>query len=400
MGIVTMDGKGILFIPKLDPAYQVIMGEIEQPIAYKERFELHEVHFIEDLPKVMESLHPATIHVVSGFNADSGIEYKPATFPGIEKFKVNPELLLNQLFECRLVKTDEEIKVMKYVVEATAKAHMQVAKTVRPGMMEYQLEATFLHHIYFESGCRQPSFTPICGSGPNSAILHYGHAGKPNNRQIQDGELVLVDMGAEYHCYDGDLTTTIPANGKFTEKQKAVYETVLAANRAVIAAMKPGVDWKEMHALSNVVICEGMKKLGLVKGDIAEMQKVHIGALFMPHGLGHCLGLDTHDVGGYEQGVKRIQAPGYKRLRCGRVLKKGMIMTVEPGIYFNHFVFEPAFADPEMSKFLCPEEIKKYYGFGGIRIEDDVLVTESGREVLSAMLPRTVAEIEAFMKHH
>lgn len=146
-------------------------------------------------------------------------------------------------------------------------------KTVKPKMMEYQLEATFLHNIYFESGCRQPSFTPICGSGPNSAILHYGHAGKPNNRQIQDGELVLVDMGAEYDCYDGDLTSTIPANGKYTDKQKGVYETVLAANRAVIAAMKPGVDWKQMHALANTVICEGMKKLGLVKVFILFLQK-------------------------------------------------------------------------------------------------------------------------------
>eukprot|EP01106_Pelomyxa_sp_JSP_P004721 TRINITY_DN1750_c0_g1_i1.p1 TRINITY_DN1750_c0_g1~~TRINITY_DN1750_c0_g1_i1.p1 ORF type:complete len:270 (+),score=78.48 TRINITY_DN1750_c0_g1_i1:34-843(+) len=265
-------------------------------------------------------------------------------------------------------------------------------------MMEYELESLFLHHAYSRFGCRHSGYTPICGSGPNSAVLHYGHAGAPNDRQMLDGDLVLVDMGAEYHCYDGDVTCTFPVNGKFTPDQRDVYESVLAAMRAVEAAMKPGILWPDMHKLANRVICEQLKEKGFLTGDVDAMLKAHIGALFMPHGLGHLLGLDTHDVGGYPKGTKRSTDPGICRLRCARVLKPGMILTVEPGIYFNSFLLEPAFANPAQAPFLVKEKLTKFLGFGGVRIEDDVLVTETGADVLSNNLPRSCAEIEAFMK--
>ena len=358
---------------------------------------MKQCYFVDELPKVVEQLKPSTIYTVNNVNADSGLRADAATFDGIEKYAVEEDTLGWMLDECRLVKSEKEIEVMRYIVGVTGRAHMRIMKTVKPGMMEYQLEATFLYDAYFNGGARCSSFTPICGSGRNGSILHYGHAGAPNSKQICDGDLVLNDMGAEYCCYDGDLTTTFPANGKFTPVQKELYEIVLAANRGVIAAMKPGVDWKDMHALANRIILEGLKKSGIVAGDVDEMMKVHLGALFMPHGLGHCLGLDTHDVGGYERGVKRLPYPGYTRLRAGRVLKPGMILTVEPGIYFNHFVFDPAFEDPALGKFLVKDKLVSLYGFGGIRIEDDLLVTEDGHEVLSAFVPRTVEEIEKYM---
>jgi len=267
---------------------------------------------------------------------------------------------------------------------------------VKDGLMEYQMEAVFRHETYFKGGCRNMSYTCICASGHNGATLHYGHAGAPNSKSLRDGEMVVFDMGAEYHCYCSDITRSFPVNGKFTQDQKVVYESVLAAQEAVMQAMKPGVLWPDMHRLANKVICVELKKHGLLQGDVEEMQKHHIGALFMPHGLGHFLGLDTHDVGGYPEGVQRIQEPGIKSLRSGRVLQEGMVITVEPGIYFIAAVIEPALVDPVKSQFLVVERIKQFANFGGVRIEDDVIVTATGMENMTTA-PRTVAEIEAWM---
>ncbi|KAH3732307.1 xaa-Pro dipeptidase [Pelomyxa schiedti] len=398
MGIIDMaSSKSILFMSRPNPAYQAILGKIQPPSFYVARYGVDEVKYVDEIPAFVAEYDPDIIYTMHGVNTDSGIVVAEATFSGIAKYHVDKGRLFREVYECRLTKTPAEIEVMRYVVKASAEAHKAVMKSCAPGMMEYQLESLFLHHMYFNSGCRHSGYTPICGSGPNSAVLHYGHAGAPNDRQMQDGDLVLVDMGAEYHCYDGDITCTFPVNGRFTADQRDVYETVLAANRAVEENMRPGVSWPDMHKLANRVICEQLKQRGFLKGDVDEMMKVHIGALFMPHGLGHLLGLDTHDVGGYPRGTTRSTAPGESRLRCARPLVPGMILTVEPGVYFNSFLLEPAFENPDQAKFLVKEKLVAFMNFGGVRIEDDVLVTETGCEILSCGLPRTPAEIEAFM---
>jgi Xaa-Pro dipeptidase len=145
-------------------------------------------------------------------------------------------------------------------------------------------------------------------------------------------------MGGEYYCYGSDITCTIPSNGKFTDKQRFVYETTLKANRAVLEAVKPGVSWVDMHLLADRVILEEMKKAGLLRGDIEEMLEERICSLFFPHGLGHFLGIDTHDVGGYPLGNDRVKKPGLKSLRTSRILEKGMVLTIEPGVYFIDYV--------------------------------------------------------------
>jgi len=271
-----------------------------------------------------------------------------------------------------------------------------VMQRCKPGMMEYQLESIFLHEVYLKGGCRFVSYTCICSSGSNSAILHYGHSGEPNSKQVNDGDIMLFDMGAEYSCYASDVTCSFPANGKFTEDQKIIYESVLAAQQAVLQQMKPGVKWPDMHRLANRVICEELKRHGLLKGSVDDMQKHHIGALFMPHGLGHFMGLDTHDVGGYNLGHERIQEPGLSKLRTVRELQEGMVITVEPGIYFITSLLLPAFADPEKSQFLNEERIRQFLHFGGVRLEDDVVVTATGIDNLT-VCPRTVAQVEACM---
>jgi len=162
-------------------------------------------------------------------------------------------------------------------------------------------------------------------------------------------------------------------------------------------AMKPGVSWPSMHRLADRVICEKLKEFGLLQGDVDAMMNAFVGSLFMPHGLGHLLGLDTHDVGGYPNGMTRTQEPGLKSLRMGRILEEGMILTVEPGCYFIRAVLLKAFSDPLYEPFLVKSEVEKYLDFGGIRIEDDVVVTKDGIENMTRFAPRSIGEIEELM---
>lgn len=246
---------------------------------------------------------------------------------------------------------------------------------------------------------RQMSYTCICASGNNASVLHYGHAGAPNDKRINTEDLCLFDMGGEYYCYGSDITCSYPANGKFNPKQKFIYETVLKSNRAVLAAMRPGVSYMDMHILSDKIMLEEFLKAGLVTGDVNEMLEHRISAIFQPHGLGHFLGIDTHDVGGYLEGTARSTKPGLKSLRLHRQLEAGMVLTVEPGVYFIDYLLDEAFQDSVKSKFLVKEEIEKFRGMGGVRIEDNILITETGSELFTDV-PRTVEEIETFMKEN
>jgi len=286
---------------------------------------------------------------------------------------------------------------MRYACKVSCDGHKEVMKSVRAGQMEYESEALFRQVVYADGGCRHLSYTCICGSGTNSAILHYGHAGAPNSRVLQNDDILMFDMGGEYNCYGADISRSFPVSGKFSQGQREVYTAVLSAQEAVMKAMKPGVSWPAMHRLADRVLCEKLKEFGFLKGDVDEMMKAFVGSLFMPHGLGHLLGLDTHDVGGYPNGLKRTQEPGLKSLRCGRALEEGMIITVEPGCYFIASVLEKAFDDPKYQSFLVKDKLQKFLGFGGIRIEDDVVVTKDGIENMTRWAPRTIEEIEALM---
>jgi len=244
------------------------------------------------------------------------------------------------------------------------------------------------------------SYSCICATGENSSVLHYGHASAPNSRTVKDGDMCLFDMGAEYHCYASDITCCFPANGKFTEDQKLVYNAVLKAQKSVEAVMKPGVKWPDMHRLAERCVLEALLEGGLLhNGTVADMMAVHLGAIFMPHGLGHLLGLATHDVGGYPKGTERINEPGIVKLRTVRALEEGMVITVEPGCYFIDFVLDAALAKPNQSVFINENVLKRFRGFGGVRLEDNVYVTKDGIELLT-QVPRTVEEIEALMTSH
>jgi Xaa-Pro aminopeptidase len=264
----------------------------------------------------------------------------------------------------RIYKDPEEIILMKKAANIIAQAQCRVMRACRPNLREYDLEAEILYECV-KNGARFQSFESIVASGANSCILHY----VANDASLKNGELVLVDCGAEYQFYASDITRTIPINGRFNQEQRAIYQAVLDIQLAVLNQVKPKVSWIELQQLSERVATQKLLALGLLQGNLEELIANQAFLPFFPHKIGHWIGLDVHDVGWYKNNDK------------WRELEVGMLMTIEPGIYIaNHL----------------PNIDPKWHNIG-VRIEDTVLITESGCEVLTGEAPKTLNEIERFM---
>ncbi|GAB4536207.1 MAG: aminopeptidase P N-terminal domain-containing protein [Pleurocapsa sp.] len=272
------------------------------------------------------------------------------------------------VFPMRLVKSTAEIAMMRKATEISAMAHNRAREFARPGLYEYQVQAE-IEHIFRKEGGMGIAYPSIVASGENACILHYIE----NDRQMQDNELLLIDAGCSYGYYNGDITRTFPVGGKFTPEQKALYEIVLEAQLKAIAEVQPGKPYNEFHDMAVCVIVQGLLDLGLLQGDLEEIIKEEKYKPFYMHRTGHWLGLDVHDVGIYKHNEETWQ-----------VLQPGHIVTVEPGIYISPHI-KPAEGQPEI-----PDNWKGI----GIRIEDDVLLTETGNEILTAAVPKSVAEME------
>ncbi|RNA11856.1 Xaa-Pro [Brachionus plicatilis] len=397
-GAIEVDtGNSILFAPLLPAEYAIWMGKIQPASYFKQKYEVDQVFFTNQISKILKQKNPSFLLTLYGLNTDSGNYSKEAHFEGIENFKINNKILHPNITECRVYKTDLELEVLRYTNKISSEAHKEVMKNIKPGLYEFQMESIFQDYCYRFGGMRHMSYTCICATGNNGSVLHYGHAGAPNDKRLNENDLCLFDMGGEYYCYASDITCTFPSNGKFSPRQKIIYEATLRANRAVLNAVKPGVTWYDMHLLADRVILEDLKAAGLLVGEVNEMLEHRISALFFPHGLGHMLGIDTHDVGGYPDNTQRPKPSGLKSLRTTRKLEKGMVLTIEPGVYFIDYLLDEAFKDPVKSKFLVKEEIEKYRGIGGVRIEDNIFITENGAELMTDV-PRTVEEIEDYMQ--
>ncbi|XP_027176161.1 xaa-Pro dipeptidase [Coffea eugenioides] len=394
-------GNSILFAPRLPAEYAVWLGEIKPLSYFKERYMVSMVYYTDEITKALHEQYQGQgrkplLYLLHGLNTDSNNYSKPAEFEGIEKFETDMNTLHPILTECRVLKSDLELALIQFANDISSEAHVEVMRNAKVGMKEYQLESMFLHHTYMFGGCRHCSYTCICATGDNSAVLHYGHAAAPNDRTLQDGDMALLDMGAEFHFYGSDITNSFPVNGKFTRDQSLIYNAVLDAHNAVISSMKPGVCWVDMHKLAEKIILEALKKGSLLIGDINAMISERLGAMFMPHGLGHLLGIDTHDPGGYLKGAERPKEPGLRSLRTSRELLEGMVITVEPGCYFIDAVLVPAMENSKTSRFFNDEQISRFRGFGGVRIESDVYVTSRGC-VNMTKCPREIKDIEAVM---
>lgn len=273
--------------------------------------------------------------------------------------------LSHALHEQRLKKSLSEIELLRKAATISAQAHRCAMQSCRPNKYEYQLEAELLYTFY-QHGCRMVAYPSIIASGGNACILHY----TDNNRLLKSGDLVLMDAGCEYQSYASDITRTFPVNGQFSPAQKAVYAIVLKAQKAIIDLIKPGVIWDSLQQCCIQIITEGLYDLGLLKGGIASLIEEKAYKKFYMHGCSHWLGLDVHDVGSYKQDKK------------WRPLEENMVFTVEPGIYISQS------ADID----------EKWWNIG-IRIEDDIRVTEDGCEIFSQAVPKEVNEIESLMRH-
>src|SRR5215216_6030679 len=276
---------------------------------------------------------------------------------------VDPAMIVHEM---RVVKSADEVEIMQTAADIAAEAHCEAMKAAKPGMHEYQLEA-LIEQIFRRHGASAPAYTSIVGAGPNATVLHYIN----NDGELHDGDLLLVDAGAEYKGYASDITRTFPINGRYTKPQREIYNLVLKAQMECVEMVRPGVTHDELKQHSIKVLTEGMVELGLLKGKPEELIREKKYEKFYMHGLGHMLGIDVHDVGCYYFGEE------------SRALEPGVVMTVEPGIYVA----------PDTKD--VPE---KYLGIG-VRIEDDVLCTSDGPRVLTTKVPKHAEAIEELMSH-
>jgi Xaa-Pro aminopeptidase len=365
-------GECLLFCQEKDPLKELWNGRLMGPENAVATLGVDDAFPIGDIDDILPGLIEGRQRVYYAMGKDEHFDHRVMEWVNVVRKKVRSGahspgefLMLDHLLhEMRLIKSKAELDLMRTAGQIAVRAHRRAMQVCRPGMFEYEVEAEFMHE-YYRSGCQAPAYTSIVAGGDNACILHYNE----NNMQLKDGDLLLIDAGCEYQYYASDITCTFPVSGRFSPEQKAIYELVLEAQLAAIAQVKPGAHWDDPHNTTVRVLTEGLIRLGLLQGDV--QQNIDSGAYrdFYMHRAGHWLGMDVHDVGDYKIDGK------------WRQLEPGMVMTVEPGLY------------------IAPNNTRveaRWRGIG-VRIEDDVAVTRNGHEVLTAGLPRTVAEIEAFM---
>lgn len=389
IAVLTPGGEHefLLFCRARDPHMEIWHGRRAGPQGAMERYGVDNAHPITEIDKRLPPLleNRERVFYAIGYNPDfdqrmmgwinqvrgkarTGVR-APVTFVALEHL----------LHAMRLRKEPEEIAVMRESARIAAEAHQRAMRACRPGMMEYELEAEILHtFIRNGAGWAYPS---IVGGGDNSCILHYTE----NNAPLCDGDIVLIDAGAELDGYASDITRSFPVNGRFSGEQRVIYELVLAAQTAAIAQVRPGCHFNEPHAAAVRTLTEGLAALGLLHGDVAELIEAEQHKPFYMHRTGHWLGMDVHDVGDYKTGDD------------WRLFEPGMVTTIEPGLYIpaGGKILDAHWARLGIH---LETELDERWQRIGVRIEDDVLVTTEGNEVLTAVAPKEVDEIEALMR--
>ena len=351
--------KAIIFLRPRDPLLETWNGRRLGVERAPQQLNVNEAYSIEEfatvLPKILKNLnalyHVPEIHTwgdklvtESAVNFNEILDWRP------------------MLSEMRLIKSPNEIRLMQQAGQITALGHIKAMQTTRPNRFEYEIESDILHE--FNRHCaRFPSYNSIVAGGNNACILHYTE----NDRPLNDGDLVLIDAGCEFAMYAGDITRTFPVNGKFSQPQREIYELVLKAQKRAIELLVPGNSIKQANDEVIRIKTQGLVDLGILNGDVDTLIEQQAYRQFYMHGLGHWLGLDVHDVGSYGQDKQRI-------------LEIGMVITVEPGIYISKDADVP----------------EQYKGIG-VRIEDNLLMTEYGNKILTVAAPKEIADIENLM---
>ncbi|MBK7175442.1 MAG: aminopeptidase P family protein [Bacteroidales bacterium] len=338
------------------------------------------------------------IHFVPAYRAETTLLLSDLL--GIKPMKLKNYVsmaLINAIVKLRSIKSEEEIAEIEKAVDTAYLMFTTGMKMAKPGVKEQEIVGT-MEGISVAHG-RPVSFPIILSI--NGQILHNHH----HENFLKEGRMLVMDGGTESSLlYASDITRTVPVGGKFSQRQKEIYEIVLDANLRSIKATKPGVLYSECHRVACETIAKGLKELGLMKGDVQQAVDAGAHALFFPHGLGHMLGLDVHDMEGlgqinvgYDKEIQPSSQFGTAYLRMGRRLQPGFVITNEPGIYFIPELIDLWKSENKFPEFINYEKVEEYRDFGGIRIEDDILVTEHGCRILGKPIPKTVAEVEATM---
>ncbi|WNZ25964.1 M24 family metallopeptidase [Leptolyngbya sp. NK1-12] len=367
--------KFVLFVQPKDLEKETWTGYRVGVEAAKERFGADEVYPINELDEKLPQYLEKADRIYYRLGRDRAFndtvlrhwQKLLATYPKKGYGPIALEDPAPVLHPMRQIKSAAELELMQTAAQIAVDAHNHARQFARPGQYEYEVQAE-MEHIFRKRGAMGPAYPSIVASGANACVLHYTE----NTRQMQAGDLLLIDAGCAYDYYNSDITRTFPISGKFTPEQKAIYEIVLTAQLQAIAQVQPGNPYQQIHDTAVRVIVEGLMDLGLLQGDIEEIIKEEKYKPFYMHRTGHWLGLDVHDVGVYQHG----ETP--------HNLAPGQVLTVEPGIYISPYI-KPVEGQPEVDP--------KWHGIG-IRIEDDVLVTPDGCEILTAGVPKAIDELE------
>ncbi|MDR1542980.1 MAG: aminopeptidase P family protein [Prevotellaceae bacterium] len=353
---------------------------------------------IKPLAELSDYLKGKKVHYLPPYRDDTLIFLSRLTGQCLEETEKNPSVdLIKAVVALRSVKSSDEIAELDRICNVGVLMHLKVMGKCSAGENEQKLAGT-AEGIALSNGAGV-SF-PIILSQDGQTLHNPYH-----DKKLTGGRLLLVDMGAEAKSgYNSDYTRTLPVSGKFTKKQREIYEIVLKANLDSIALAKPDLLWRDVHFNACEIIVQGLKDLALMRGDVKEAVQLGAHALFMPHGLGHALGMDVHDMEGlgedyvgYDDTVKRSTIFGHASLRYGKALKVGNVLTVEPGIYFIPQLIDIWEGEGKFKDFINYEKVRQYLDFGGIRIEDDIVITHNGCRVLGNPLAKTIGDIEALI---
>jgi Xaa-Pro aminopeptidase len=401
-GIIDLDsGEEIIFGDDVSMEDIIWMGP---QIALKEKAEKVGITQTESYTNLQVYIDQAIlkgrkIHFLPPSRAENKLLLNALLGIAVSKQKTYSSLeLIKAVVELRSVKEAQEIDEIRKACTVGYQMHVTAMKMAKAGIWEQSIAGTI--EGIANAGGGMISF-PVILSQNGETLHNHDHS-----KTLQNGRLLLVDAGAEVGShYASDYTRTIPVGGKFTQKQREIYEIVLATNNRARELTKPGSTYLSVHLAAAEVIASGLKALGLMKGDVKEAVAAGAHALFMPHGLGHMLGLDVHDMEdlgqiyvGYDDEIRPVDQFGTAYLRMGRQLQKGFVITNEPGIYFIPALIEKWKSEKINAEFINFDRLESYLDFGGIRLEDDILVTETGSEIIGERIPITLEEVEKVMK--
>lgn len=374
--------RSVLFIPRVDSHHLVWLGHVPGPSEAARRFGLREVRYADELPALARAARRGyrTLYAEPAAAAKAG--------RAVRGLQSRPGRLKDALDDLRAVKTRGEVELLQRASDVSARGHIEVMRRARAGLYEYQLQSRF-EAVCLDAGLKHLGYPSIVAAGRNGAVLHYHH----NDARLKAGDLLLIDAGAECEGYSADITRTFPVAGRFTRRQRDVYAIVLETQKECIRRARPGVLSADLHQHSMRMIAEGLKSLGLLKGPVDDLVTGGAVRLFYPHGLTHTLGLDVHDTLGGRR--RKVPLPPHVRVRFNAYLEPGFVITMEPGIYF----IEALLTDKELRlKYRSQVDFGKaerFLDFGGVRIEDDIVVSSSGAPRDLTSVPKEIDDVEA-----